>query len=76
MTAPQFYLVADHHAFAIDEDGIPYAAPVKMNGLPDWDNSYDLDPCEEDVEYVAHMVYYLKQATQLHNEHTNEVFVK
>ena len=76
MSAPQFFLVADDHAFSIGDDGTPFGAPVNDNGTVDWDCSYDFDPNEEDVEYVAHMCYYLKQAAQLHQEQTNEVFVK
>ena len=76
MSAPQFYLVADDHAFALDEEGTPFGAPVNRDGTVDWDGAYDFEPCEEDVEYVAHMCYYLKQAEQLHNEHQSEVFVK
>ena len=76
MSAPQFYLVADGNAFALDDDGTPFGAPVNIDGTVDWDCSYDFDPNEEDVEYVAHMCYYLKQAEQLHQEHNSEVFVK
>ena len=75
MSAPQFYLVADDHAFALDGDDF-YGAPVNADGTVDWDCAYDFEPCDEDVEYVAHMCYYLKQAAQLHSEHTSEVFVK
>jgi len=75
MSAPQFYLVADDHAFALDGDDF-YGAPVNADGTVDWDAAYDFDPNEEDVDYVAHMCYYLKQASQLHTEHTSEVFVK
>jgi hypothetical protein len=75
MSVPQFYLVADGSVFALDDDGVPFGAPVKTDGTPDWDCAYDFDPNEEDVEYVAHMCYYLKQAEQLHNEQ-NQVFVK
>ena len=76
MSAPQFYLVADDIAFALDCDDVPFGAPVNANGVPDWDASFDFDPNEEDVEYVAHMCYYLKQAAQLHSEQLDEVFVK
>ena len=75
MSAPQFYLVAEGNAFAIDGDDL-YGAPVNDDGTVDWDCAYDFDPCDEDVEYVAHMCYYLKQAAQLHTEHTSQVFVK
>jgi len=75
MSAPQFYLVADGNAYAIDGDDL-YGAPVNLDGTVDWDSAYDFDPCDEDVEYVAHMCYYLKQAQQLTLEQNNEVFVK
>ena len=75
MSAPQFYLVAEGNAFAIDGDDL-YGAPVNEDGTVDWDCAYDFEPCDEDVEYVAHMCYYLKQAAQLHTEHQSEVFVK
>ena len=54
MTAPQFYLVADDTAFALDGDDF-YGAPVNNDGTVDWNNSFDFDPNEEDVDYVAHM---------------------
>ena len=75
MSAPQFYLVADGNAYAIEGDDL-YGAPVNLDGTVDWDAAYDFDPCEEDVEYVAHMCYYLKQAQQLTLEQNSEVFVK
>lgn len=70
MTAPQFYLVADGNAFALDENGVAFGAPVNIDGTVDWSASYDFDPCDEDVEYVAHMVQYLNQAAQCHLEDT------
>ena len=77
MTAPNFYLVAGNDAFALDDDtGIVYGCYVDNNGMIDWDCAYDFEPNEEDVEYVAHMCYYLKQAAQLHTEHDTGVFVK
>lgn len=76
MTAPQFYLVADGNAFALDDDGIPFGAPVCDDGTVDWECAYDFDPNEEDVEYVAHMCYHLTEAAKLHNEHNLEVFTK
>ena len=75
MSAPRFYLVADDHAFALDGDDF-YGAPVNADGTVDWDASYDFEPCDEDVDYVAHMCYYLKQAAQLHTEHNSEIFAK
>ena len=76
MYVPLFYLVAGGNAYAIDDENIPFGAPVKLDGTIDWDAAYDFEPCDEDVEYVAHMCYYLKQAAQLHTEHQSEVFVK
>ena len=43
MTAPSFYIVADGNAYAMEEDGYMFGAPVKMDGTPDWDVSYDFD---------------------------------
>ena len=60
-----FYLVADGNAFALDDDGTVFGAPVNMDGTVDWDGSYDFDPNEEDVEYVAHMCQYLTLAAKL-----------
>ena len=76
MSVPQFYLVVDDTAFALDDEGTPYGAPVAYDGSVEWDSAFDFDPNEEDVEYVAHMFYYLKQAEQLHHEHNSEVFIK
>ena len=76
MTVPSFYLVADGNAYALDEDGTPFGAAVFQDGTVDWENSYDLDPCEEDIEYVAHMCQLLVQAQALTNEHNQEVFIK
>ena len=42
----------------------------------DWDQAYDFDPCDEDVEFVAHMCDKLMQAKALHDEQFSEVFVK
>ena len=75
MPAPEFYLVAGDNAFALEGNDL-FGAPVKFNGIPDWDAAFDFDPNEEYVEYVAHMCYYLKQAAQLHCEHNQEVFSK
>lgn len=77
MTAPRFYLVADDNAFALDDDGVTvYGAYVNADGTVDWDNAYDFDPCEEDLEYVAHMSNYLIESSKLHQEHNVEVFIK
>ena len=75
MSAPQFYLVADGNAYAIDGDDL-YGAPVNADGTVDWDAAYDFDPCEEDVEFVAHMCDKVMQAKALHDEQFSEVFVK
>ena len=76
MFVPTFYIVAEGNAYALDIDGIPFGAPVFNDGKIDWDNAYDFDPCEEDVEYVAHMCDKVMQAKALHDENFNEVFVK
>ena len=34
MTAPSFYIVADGNAYAMEEDGYMFGAPVKMDGTP------------------------------------------
>ena len=76
MTAPNFYIVADGNAYAIDDEGYMYGAPVFQNNAVDWDSSYEFDPDDADVEYVAHMCNLLKQAQQLSQEQLQEVFVK
>ena len=76
MYVPLFYLVAGGNAYAIDDENIPFGAPVKLDGTVDWDGSYDFDPNEEDVEYVAHMCQYLTLAAELTKEHDQEVFIK
>ena len=77
MTAPGYYLVVNEQAFALEEDGITvFAAPVNTDGTVDWDCAYDFDPCEEDVEYVAHMSKLLIDAAKLYYEHNVEVFIK
>lgn len=75
MTIPDFYLVADGHAFAIEGDDM-YGAPVHSNGTIDWNDAYDFEPNDEDVEYIAHMCYYLKQAQQLTIEHQSPLYQK
>ena len=55
MSAPNFYIVADGNAYALDDDNVAFGAPVKLDGTVDWDCAYDFDPCDEDIEYVAHM---------------------
>ena len=71
-----FYIVADGNAYALDDDNVAFGAPVKLDGTVDWDCAYDFDPCDEDIEYVAHMCQLLVQAQALTNEHNQEVFVK
>jgi len=73
---PSFYIVADGNAYAIEEDGYMFGAPVFEDGTVDWSASYEFDPCEEDIEYVAHMCQLLVRAQALTNEHNQEVFVK
>ena len=51
-------------------------APVFEDNTVDWDRSYELDPCDEDVEHVAHMCKLLQDMEALTIEHHNEVFVK
>ncbi|BCU94028.1 MAG: hypothetical protein CM15mV3_3140 [Caudoviricetes sp.] len=55
MSAPNFYIVADGNAYALDDDNVAFGAPVKLDGTVDWDCAYDFDPCDEDIEYVAHV---------------------
>ena len=69
-----FYLVADGNA-ALDDDGTVFGAPVNMDSRNDWDGSYDFNPNEEDVEYVAHMCQYLTLAAKL-TKSTIRVFIK
>jgi hypothetical protein len=76
MTAPNFYIVADGNAYALDDDGVPFGAPVFEDNTIDWDQAYDFDPCDEDIEYVAHMCKMLQDMKALTVEHFTEVFVK
>jgi|TARA_Y100000033_G_scaffold32087_1_gene30691 hypothetical protein len=76
MTAPNFYIVADGNAYALDDDGVPFGAPVFEDNTIDWDQAYDFDPCDEDIEYVAHMCKMLQDMKALTVEHFSEVFVK
>ena len=71
-----FYIVADGNAYAIDDEGYMFGAPVFQNNAVDWDSSYEFDPDDADVEYVAHMCKMLQDMQSLTIEHTNEVFVK
>lgn len=76
MPIPNFYIVADGNAYAMEDDGYIYGAPVFEDNTVDWDRSYELDPTDEDVEYVAHMCKLLQDMEALTIEHHNEVFVK
>jgi len=76
MTAPQFFLVASPHVYAIGADGYFFGAYIDNDGIPDWSTSYDFNPQDEDVDHIVHMCHLLKQAQQLTQEHTSEVFVK
>ena len=76
MNAPNFYIVADGNAYAMEEDGYMFGAPVFEDNTVDWNSAYDFEPNEEDVEYVAHMCKMLQDIKALTIEHTNEVFVK
>jgi len=77
MEIPCYYLVANEQAFALDDDGVTvFGAPVNPDGTVDWDYAYDLNPCEEDLEYVAHMSKLLIDSAKLYYEHNVEVFTK
>jgi hypothetical protein len=76
MNAPNFYIVADGNAYAMEDDGYMFGAPVFEDNTVDWNSAYDFEPNEEDVEYVAHMCKMLQDIKALTIEHTDEVFVK
>ena len=77
MNAPRFFIVANEDAFILDDDGVTvYGAPVNADGTVDFDCAYDFDPCEEDIEYVAHMSKLVIDSAKLYHEHNVEVFVK
>ena len=76
MNAPNFCIVADGNAYAMEDDGYMFGAPVFEDNTVDWNSAYDFEPDEEDVEYVAHMCKMLQDIKALTIEHTNEVFVK
>jgi len=78
MPVPDFYLVADGNAYALDDEGIAFGAPVNEDNSVDWEHSYAFSDCleEDEIEYIAHMCQLLKQAQALTTEHYNEVFVK
>jgi len=74
--APTYYIVADGNAYAMDENGYMFGAPVFEDNTVDWENSYEFDPCDEDVEYVAHMCKMLQDIQAMSEEHMNGVFYK
>ena len=76
MYVPLHSLDAGANAYAIDDDNIPFGDAVKLDGSIDWENAYDFDPCDEDVEFVAHRCDKVMQAKALHAEHFSVVFVK
>ena len=77
MKPPMYYLVTNEQAFALEDDGITvFGAPVNPDGTVDWEDAYDFDPCEEDLEYVAHMSKLLLDSAKLYYEHNVEVFTK
>tara|TARA_R100001463_G_scaffold107473_1_gene162055 strand:+ start:1171 stop:1407 length:237 start_codon:yes stop_codon:yes gene_type:complete len=78
MPVPDFYLVADGNAYALDDNGIAFGAPVNNDNTVDWDHSYDFseDLEEDEVEYIAHMCQVLLKAQALTHEFHHEVLVK
>ena len=74
--APTYYIVADGNAYAMDENGYMFGAPVFKDNTVDWENSYEFDPCDEDVEYVEHMCKMLQDIQAMSEEHMNGVFYK
>ena len=70
------YIVADGNAYAIDESGYMFGAPVFKDNSVDWEHSYEFEPCEEDAEYVAYMCRMLQDIQTLSEERNYEVFVK
>ena len=70
---PTYYIVADGNAYALDEDNVPFGAPVFADGRIDWDNSYDFSDEleEEEQEYIAHVCNHLIMVAQLTTEHNN-----
>jgi hypothetical protein len=65
MSVPVYYIVADGNAYALDENGVAFGAPVCIDGSVDWEGSYDFNPNEEDVEYVARMCHLLTEAASM-----------
>ena len=78
MPVTDFYLVADGNAYALDDNGIAFGAPVNKDNSVDWEHSYDFSEHleEDELEYIAHMCQNLKQAQALTHEFHHEVFVK
>ena len=70
------YIVADGNAYAIDENGYMFGAPVFNDNSVDWEHSYEFEPCEEDEEYVTYMCKMLQDIQALTEERKYEVFVK
>lgn len=74
--APTYYIVADGNAYAMDEEGYMFGAPVFKDNTVDWEHSYEFDPDDEDVEFVAHMCRQLQDIQALSDEHAHGVFYK
>ena len=70
------YIVADGNAYAIDETGYMFGAPVFKDNSVDWEHSYEFEPCEEDAEHVAYMCKMLQDIQTLCEERKYEVLVK
>jgi|TARA_B000000557_G_scaffold82988_1_gene66509 hypothetical protein len=72
-----YYIVADGNAYAIDENGYMFGAPVFKDNSVDWEHSYEFDPCDEDVDYVAHMCKMLQDIQAMSEERKyGEVFIR
>ena len=74
MNVPSFYIVADGNAYAMEDDGYMFGAPVFEDNTVDWDSAYEFEPDESDVEYVAHMCNKLQEIKSLTVEFTREVY--
>ena len=70
------YIVAEGNAYAIDENGYMFGAPVFNDNTVDWEHSYEFEPDEEDAEHVAYMCKMLQDIQTLCEERNFEVFVK
>ena len=53
-----------------------FGAPVFNDNTVDWEHSYEFEPDEEDVEYVAYMCKMLQDIQAVSEERKYEVFVK